>query len=138
MTPDRGMTMASALLAEIHGATITAGTVPSRVDEPIYERGWEDLGADISLSRTQAACRLPGGGRFWVKDGERVVVEVGAGDQPAPWMHATVGALVLAQQGRFALHANVVEVGGTAIAIAGARRAGKSTTSLAMSVAGTG
>ena len=56
--------------------------------------------------------------------------------EPVPWLHATVGAFVLAQQGRFALHANVVDVNGTVIAISGRRGAGKSTTSLALSQRG--
>ena len=128
--------MNHALPTDIHGATVTAGPAPSAVEAPILDASWPDLGADISSSRTHTACRLPGGGRFWVEHGNRVVVEAGDEDQPVPWLHATVGAFVLAQQGRFALHANVVEVNGTVIAISGLRGVGKSTTSLALSQRG--
>lgn len=124
------------LLDHIHGAEVTAGPVPERVDDAIVEKRFAELDAEVSLSRTQAVCRLPGGGRFWVRDGRQVVVEAGAEDDPVPWLHATVGSLVLAQQGRFALHGNVVDVDGTAVVIAGLRRAGKSTTSLALMARG--
>ena len=120
------------LPSEIHGATVEAGPAPSVVEDPLMEIRPPGTGVEISSSRTQTACIVPGGGRFWVEGGERVVVEAGDGDQPLPWLHATVGALVLAQQGRFALHANVVDVNGAVIAICGLRRAGKSTTSLAL------
>lgn len=128
--------MIDALPTEIHGAAVTAGRARSVVEAPKLDASWADVGADISSSRTQTACRVAGGGRFWVERGNRVVVEAGDDDRPVPWLHATVGAFVLAQQGRFALHANVVEVNGTVIAISGLRGAGKSTTSLALSQRG--
>ena len=65
-----------------------------------------------------------------------MVVEAGDDDRPVSLLHATVGAFVLAQQGRFALHANVVDVNDTVVAICGRRGAGKSTTSLALSQRG--
>jgi len=119
----------------IHGAAVTAGSAPSVVHAPLLTAQWVD-DARISSSRTQTALDVPGGGRFWVERGERVVVDAGPEDQPVPWLHSTVGAFVLAQQGRFALHANVVEINGVAIAICGRRGAGKSTTSLALAQAG--
>jgi hypothetical protein len=128
--------MIETLPTEIHGAAVTAGPARSVVEAPILNVGRVDHGAHITSSRTQTACHIPGGGRFWVERGNRVVVEAGDDDRPVPWLHATVGAFVLAQQGRFALHANVVEVNGTVIAICGVRGAGKSTTSLALSQRG--
>ena len=127
----------STLPASIHGATVTVGVAPTQVDAPGINRAWgEDGVGSIVSSRTQTACVIPGGGRFWVERGEHVVVEAGPDDEPAPWLHGTVGAFVLAQQGRFALHANVVEVDGRGVLIAGRRRAGKSTTSMALASAG--
>jgi HPr serine kinase-like protein len=127
----------SSLPASIHGATVTVGVAPTQVDAPGIDRPWgEDGSGSIVSSHTQTACVIPGGGRFWVERGEHVVVEAGPDDEPAPWLYGTVGAFVLAQQGRFALHANVVEVNGRGIVIAGRRRAGKSTTSMALASAG--
>jgi hypothetical protein len=127
----------SSLPASIHGATVTVGVAPTQVDAPGINRPWDEDGdGSIVSSRTQTAVVIPGGGRFWVERGEHVVVEAGPDDEPAPWLYGTVGAFVLAQQGRFALHANVVEVNGRGIVIAGRRRAGKSTTSMALAGAG--
>jgi hypothetical protein len=138
MMPERHPTPCrTPLPASIHGAKVTAGVAPTQVRAPGINRSWgEDGCGSIVSSRTQTACALPGGGRFWVERGEHVVVEAGPDDQPVPWLHATIGAFVLAQQGRFALHANIVEFGGRAIAITGPRRAGKSTTSMALAAAG--
>ncbi len=46
--------------------------------------------------------------------------------------HSGTPSLLLAQQGRFALHATTVDLGGVTVAIAGRSGAGKSTTSLAL------
>jgi hypothetical protein len=127
----------SMLPASIHGARVTVGVAPTQVDTPGMHRPWgEDGAGSVVSSRTQTACVIPGGGRFWVERGEHVVVEAGPDDDPAPWLYGTVGAFVLAQQGRFALHANVVELNGRGIVIFGRRRAGKSTTSMALAGAG--
>jgi hypothetical protein len=127
----------TALPSSIHGARVSVGVAPTQVDAPEIDRPWgEDGSGSLVSSRTQTAFDIPGGGRFWVERGEHVVVEAGPGDEPAPWLHGTVGAFVLAQQGRFALHANVVEVDGRGIVIFGRRRAGKSTTSMALASAG--
>ena len=48
------------------------------------------------------------------------------------WLYSLVVAFVGAQQGRFALHANVVAVGDALVAVAGRSGAGKSTTSLGL------
>lgn len=125
------------LPSTIHRAEVVVGVAETHVAAPGINRTWgEDGDGSIVSSLTQTACDITGGGRFWIERGERVVVEAGPDDQPVPWLHATVGAFVLAQQGRFALHANVVDLGGFAIAVAGRRRAGKSTTSLALAAAG--
>ncbi len=52
------------------------------------------------------------------------------------WLHGSVAALLLAQRGRFALHASVVEIDGLGVAVAGPRGAGKSTTALRLAQRG--
>lgn len=128
--------MRSALPRRIHGAEVTEGPISALVDDPLVSFGGVEAEFELTMSPVQALCRLPGGGRFWIERGKRVVVDAAAGDQPNPWLHATVSAILLAQQGRFALHANVVDIGGFVVAICGQRRAGKSTTSLALSTRG--
>lgn len=76
--------------------------------------------------------------RFGIEGGS-VTVEPEDGVDAGPvdaWREGLVAALALAQRGRFALHANLVEVEGVAIALAGARGAGKSTASLLMTQRG--
>lgn len=51
---------------------------------------------------------------------------------PAAALFNGVPSILLAQQGRFALHASTVDVGGSRVAIAGDSGSGKSTTSLAL------
>lgn len=81
-----------------------------------------------------AVVRVPDCGTFTVSaDGRDVSVELVPGtslDYARGWLYGTVASLVLANQGRFALHASVVALPRGAVAIAGESRAGKSTTSL--------
>ena len=93
----------TALPAELHGATVTAGPARSVVETPILDISWgntERKSARRGLNGVPLARRrsLLGRGR------RPVVVQADAGDRPVPWLHSTVSAFVLAQQGRFALH----------------------------------
>jgi hypothetical protein len=114
------------------GAEVAVGRV---------EAGDRDVGRGgrIVADRRSALVHLPGLAAFAVEDGERVVVDVapGASEEAVSfWLQGAVAALLLAQRGRFALHANVVEIRGLVIALAGASGAGKSTTSLRLAQRG--
>jgi hypothetical protein len=79
--------------------------------------------------------RVPDVAAFYVEDGARVTVEPATeSDNSAinTYLHGTVTALLLAQRGKFALHASVARIDGRTVAIGGARGAGKSTTVLAL------
>ena len=120
----------------VYGATVTEGVVRHEVREPLVDHEFPDDGGRIVSSREQTDLAMPGAGRFWIERGSSIVVQADAADRPAAWLYATVGAFALAQQGRFALHASVIEIDGVCVAVAGERRAGKSTTSLALARAG--
>src|SRR5205085_737275 len=82
-----------------------------------------------------AVLRLPEVAEFVVRDGREVVVDPVEGVGPdvvEPWLSGLVAAIVLAQRGEFALHANLVDVDGRGVAVAGASGAGKTTTSLSL------
>src|SRR3954470_16226552 len=90
-------------------------------------------GVRIAAVRERAVVRVDGVGAFEVEDGVRVRFAPEAGGPQTPpsrFLRATIAGLLLAQRGRFALHASTVDVGGAAIAICGPRGAGKSTTAL--------
>ena len=92
--------------------------------------------SQISCSRTQTACRLPGGGRFWVEDGERVVVEAGHGDRPVPWLHATVARSCSPSRDASPCMPTSSRSMAWRWPSPDSRRAGKSTTSLALAQRG--
>jgi hypothetical protein len=120
------------------GATVERGTVALRVDRPLIAAPIGRRGSMVA-DRTRAVIRMCAVGAFAVEEGRRVVVDAadGAPDGVVEvWLRGLVAAFVLAQRGRFALHANLVEVGGTAVAVAGPRGAGKTTTSLKLAQRG--
>jgi hypothetical protein len=96
-------------------------------------------GGRVSAGHRAAVVALPGVATFAVEHGARVVVDVApeASERAlAAWLHGLVAALLLAQRGEFALHANLVVVRGAAIALAGERGAGKTTASLRLAQRG--
>jgi hypothetical protein len=120
-------------LAGVFGATVRTGVVPDRIDAPVIH--------DPALRATsrEALVEVPGVARFHVVDGREVIVDL----QPTVsleaclvWLHGLVAAVVLSQQGRFALHASAVQVDSAAVAVAGRSGAGKSTTAAALGLRG--
>jgi hypothetical protein len=95
--------------------------------------------ARLAADPRRALLHVAGVGTFAIADGARVAFEPAPGvgpDLPWTWLYGTVAAVLLGQQGRFALHASVVDVDGNGIAVAGARGAGKSTTALRLAQVG--
>ena len=83
--------------------------------------------------------RHDGIGEFIVTNGDTVLVRPVPGVDPRrarAALHSSVPSAVLAQQGRFALHATTVALDGIGIAIAGGSGAGKSSTALGLVAAG--
>jgi hypothetical protein len=103
---------------------VSEGDVPGWIVDPVLTGPWLQAGP------TEALLRVRGAGDFYVRDGR--VVRVAMDEDADPTMVATclegpVAALVLVQQGRFALHASTVRVGDRLVAVSGASGAGKST-----------
>jgi hypothetical protein len=120
--------------SSVPGTVVEVGPVDVSVDEPLASTR---LGprARLVADRTRAVIRVPAVATFGVEDGHRVVIEPCGGvarDEIDAWMQGLITPLLLAQRGRFALHANLVELDGGAVAVAGARGAGKTTTSLVL------
>jgi hypothetical protein len=74
-----------------------------------------------------------------IRRGREIEIETGAREGVNHARHLIVGlgmGLVLHQRGIFTLHASTVVIGRSAVAIAGAKRAGKSTTAAALAARG--
>jgi hypothetical protein len=123
---------------EILGASFEIATAGFHVSEPLVNRRL-DAGAHLLANRRRAILRVDDVGTFAIADGTRIRFEPERHVSDAAvsvWLHGTAAALLLAQRGRFALHASVVDVGGVGLAVAGQRRAGKSTTVLRLAQSG--
>ena len=114
-------------------ATVHVGdTVTDPPDDPLLEESEAD-GHSLVASRDWFQINLPGVGTIEVEGGSAVLLVPDPGCEPAdvaPYLEGTVAAILLAQRGCFALHANAVRVAGSVVAICGPRGAGKSTTSM--------
>jgi hypothetical protein len=120
-------------------AEVLRGRVEPGIERPLLDVRFGPGGGRVVADRERAVVCLPGVAAVGIQDGGRVVVDAEDGVDQAvidAWLDGLVAALLLAQRGRFALHANLVEVGGRAVAIAGARGAGKTTTSLLLAQRG--
>ena len=117
---------------ELMGARVEIGPHRLRVANPIVDRVLPGA-AHLVAERNCAVLSVRGVGTFAVTEGSRVCLQPQPNADPgviAAWLQGTVAALLLAQRGRFALHASVNEVDGRAVAVAGQRSVGKSTTAL--------
>jgi hypothetical protein len=119
--------------AELLGAKISVGHCAVEIKDPLLRVAGGDPETELRATRERAHMRIAGVGAIAAERGTHVsihpispaaVVELRA------WLFSTITALLLAQQGRFALHSSVVAVNGAGIGLAGPRGAGKSTTAL--------
>jgi hypothetical protein len=128
---------------DLLGATVVHGPVAG-----VHSGTWDELAvignhtADAVITTRadahNAMVEVHGVARFHVAE-RTVTIDVhpGAADEAVrSWLFGTVAALVAGQDGRFALHASVIEIDGVCVAISGMRKAGKSTTTLAATLAG--
>jgi hypothetical protein len=106
--------------------------------DPVVDRALAP-GRRLVADATRAILHVDGLATFGVADGARIRVNPEPGVPPDalfPWLYSSVAALLLAQRGRFALHASVVDISGKAVAVAGRREAGKSTAGVRLAQSG--
>jgi hypothetical protein len=121
------------LARELMGASVEVAAPGFAVTDPLIDRPLPSGGGHVVAASARAIVRVPEVGTFAIADGERIQFAPKPGVKAgvvSMWLHGTVASLLLAQRGRFALHASVVAIGGRSVALTGARRAGKSTTAL--------
>ena len=120
-------------------ATVRVGdAVPDRPQDPLLEEGEAD-GRSLSASREWFRITIPGVGTLEVTGGTDVLFVPDSRCEAAdvaPYLEGTVAAVLLAQRGGFALHANAVQVAGSVVAICGPRGAGKSTAAMRLAQRG--
>jgi hypothetical protein len=108
------------------------------IDEPEVQRGIADRHF-VRGNRRRAVIQAGGVARFGVADGAQIIYEPAPDAHPGDieaYLHASVTAMLLAQQGRFALHATLVRAAGADVALGGPQAVGKSTTALALTQRG--
>lgn len=120
-------------LRELMGAMVERAPAGFHIDEPTVDAPLPFGAGQIVADARRAILRVRDVGTFAITDGSTVRFDPDPGAAAravSMWLHGSVAALLLAQRGRFALHASVVEIGGVGVAVAGQRGAGKSTTAL--------
>jgi HPr serine kinase-like protein len=126
-------------IRELMGASVEVASAGFDLPHPPLDVRFPEGIAHLVADRDHAIMSVAGVGTFAIAEGSRIRFEP---EPSAPasavstWLHGTVAGLLLAQRGRFALHASVVEIDGVAIAVAGAPGAGKSTTALRLTQSG--
>jgi hypothetical protein len=103
---------------------IRLGETPASLADPLWSSPFVQLGRDRSALVNIAAV-----GRFWLPDGERVIVQPSPGSQNfevETILLGTVAGILLHQRSRLPLHASCVVLDGRAVAISGSPASGKS------------
>jgi hypothetical protein len=120
-------------MRDLMGASVEVAAAGFRVTDPTVDGPLPGGGGHLVAEPRRAILRVDEVGTFAIADGSLIRFDPDPDALPGAvslWLHGSVAALLLAQRGRFALHASVVEVGGLGVAVAGPRGAGKSTTAL--------
>jgi len=116
------------------GAAVGFGAIPSDpVADAIFDASLFGGAAHLRANRSRALLRVQEVGAFDIRAGAEVTVALDSGAHPLRVLanlYGTVAALVLGQQGRFAIHGSTLRLDGGGTTLAGAQRAGKSTTAL--------
>ena len=130
---------------DLLGARVVEGDVPPATDrhwehhQVVVSGGGPERSVTVAATSVDAVVEVHNLARFHVAHGQTVTVERHPGADRTTiqaWLYGTVASLVAGQQGRFALHASVVELDGVRVGVAGRRGAGKSTSTLAAAAAG--
>jgi aryl sulfotransferase len=112
------------------GLRARRGRVPSALPGARQPRPWADVADGATL------LRLRDGAGVLVTGGRDIVAQPPAGGSPEWIVQGWGVTLAMLQRGLLSLHAAVLDVNGTAIAVAGDRGAGKSTTAVALAQRG--
>lgn len=120
------------------GADVEIGRAGFDIADPVIDRPLAGRARLVADPR-RAILRVFGVGTFAIAEGSRIRFDPDPGVRPwraSPWLNGLVAALLLAQRGRFGLHASVVDVDGVAVALTGPSGVGKSTTALRLTQLG--
>ncbi len=110
---------------------VRTGVLPAALEGSRRPTRWAEV------TDRQALVRLRGGAGILVSDGKDALVQPGTSSDAGDWLVQGWGMTLAAlQRGMLSLHASTVEVDGRCIAVAGARGAGKSTTSMGLRARG--
>jgi hypothetical protein len=109
------------------GLRVRYGAVLTTLGEP------GEPGDPLEVVGDRALVRYPDAWALLVEAGCDVTVEWrGAGEPPSWLVDSWAVTLAMLQRGHLCLHATLVQIGGRAVALAGAAGAGKSTTAVAL------
>jgi hypothetical protein len=120
------------MLRELIGAPVEVGAA-IELRDPTVEVPLAAGRGYLAATTSQAVLGVKGVGTFVITDGETITVELASGapeDLINGWLQGSVAAVLLAQRGRFALHAAVVNIDGVGVALAGPSGVGKTSTAL--------
>ena len=121
------------------GATVEVGDSGLTVPNPVVNIRLPGVPGNFVADSDRAILSVDDVGTFAIAHGERICLDPVPGVTAAVvqgWLNGTVAALLLAQRRCFALHASVIDIGGSGIALSGQRGAGKSTTALRLTQSG--
>jgi hypothetical protein len=119
--------------ATLLGARVERGPVTLDISAPLIDGAVDDGGFRIIADRTRAYLQVATVADFAINEGRCVRIDPHPDAWPTEvdgYLRGTVAAMLLGQRGRFALHANLVRVAETAVAVAALPSGGKSTTAL--------
>ena len=126
-------------LSELMGVSVEVAPPGFQLSSPVIDREFPAGRGHLVAEAERAILRVAGVGTFAVLEGARVRFDPVPGAAPGAvsmWLYGTVSALLLAQRGRFALHASVVAIDGLGVAVTGQRLTGKTTTALRLAQLG--
>jgi hypothetical protein len=119
--------------ATLLGARVERGPAALEISAPLIDGTIDGGGFRIVADRTRAYLQVAAVADFAINEGRCVRLDPHPGAQPAEvdaYLRGTVAAMLLGQRGGFALHASLVRVAGTVVAVAALPGVGKSTTAL--------
>jgi hypothetical protein len=119
--------------ATLLDARVEYGPAALEIPAPLIDGTLEGGGFRMVADRAQAYFEIESVADFAISEGSRVRVNPHPGAHPTEvdaYLRGTVAAMLLGQRGRFALHATLVRVEGTVVAVAAAPGVGKSTSAL--------
>ena len=115
------------------GARVERGPIALEIPAPLIDGALEGGGFRLVADRKRAFLHVRAIADFAISEGRCVRVNPHPGASSVevePYLRGMVAAMLLGQRGRFALHASLVRVDDTVVAVAALPGTGKSTTAL--------